>query len=603
MHPRIMVLPSPPTPRETPGYTRYVINKQRWYFYLCLFLATCFGAFVLPFLLPPPYLAGISAANVAGFNNKVAALATAALGAFAGITALLSQRTTQPHSPSGDFGKIPFPITVVAAVLCGCMISMLSYVIAISNQPYGDDRYFIHQISMYVDYGRKLYYQIEFTYGPLLFYGTAILYKLLSPLHVTLNAAYYITLVIEQVTGLMLVAYVLNALPILRRWKIVFLLLCLLHTYPFGFGLNYTFFRFGLPIAILILAARQSLPHAAAACFFAGQMVCLAISPELGFAFAASSFGYCVYQLCTSQRAWILAAVAPFAATALFFLIAGNGYLSMLKLFARGIGNFVVEPLPYVLVYLFALVCLVPPMLARFFLNSRPEAPLLAALYVFAVALVPAAFGRSDPGHVFFNGLGIYFLSLVAISEAKPRCQQIWMTCVVLVVVWSAYIDGRVYAAQLRKTIREDITNWRHPTTPGYQPLDISRLQTIVGREPVFLPFTIPYPVEEALKRSGQFIPTFFDREWSILDASAEDRQLAEFNAAHWAILPVGFQPNFTETQQSIAPYLGHRLPYHSPYPEKRTPYVVYNKFNQNLAVRWRLYQNLGEYDLYRRQY
>ena len=56
-----------------------MINTQRWYFPLCILLATCFGVFLLPFLLPPPYLAGVSAANVAGFNNKVAALAAAAL--------------------------------------------------------------------------------------------------------------------------------------------------------------------------------------------------------------------------------------------------------------------------------------------------------------------------------------------------------------------------------------------------------------------------------------------------------------------------------------------------------------------------------------------
>ena len=30
------------------------------------------------------------------------------------------------------------------------------------------------------------------------------------------------------------------------------------------------------------------------------------------------------------------------------------------------------------------------------------------------------------------------------------------------------------------------------------------------------LPLTVPLPVAEALKRSGQFVPTFYDREWSV---------------------------------------------------------------------------------------
>ena len=41
------------------------------------FLATAFGVFVLPFLLPPAPLTAISAANIDGFNNRVAVYAAA----------------------------------------------------------------------------------------------------------------------------------------------------------------------------------------------------------------------------------------------------------------------------------------------------------------------------------------------------------------------------------------------------------------------------------------------------------------------------------------------------------------------------------------------
>src|ERR1700761_6472 len=223
------------------------METQRWYFRLCIFLATCFGVFVLPFLLPPPPLAGISAANVAGFNNKVASLAAAALGVFVFFAALRTPHPTE-RNPAG-FGAIPARFILAATILCGCMVAGLCYVVAISGEPYGDSQYFMHQIMMHADYGRKLYDQIEFTYGPALFYGPIFLHKLLLPFHATTTGAYYGTLVLEHVTGLLLVVYVLDCLPILRRWKIVFLLLCLVQTYPFGFGLNYTFFRFVLPIS------------------------------------------------------------------------------------------------------------------------------------------------------------------------------------------------------------------------------------------------------------------------------------------------------------------------------------------------------------------
>jgi hypothetical protein len=601
-----------------------VINTKRWYFRLSIFLATCFGVFILPFLLPPPSLAGISAANVAGFNNKVASLAAAALGAFVFFAALRTPHLKQDRNDAG-FGTLPRPLVLTAVILCGCMVAVLSYLIAICHQQYVDGGYFVRQISMHIDYGRKLYDQIEFTYGPLLFYGPVIVHALLSPLHASTTAAYYFTLVLETVVGFLLVVYVVDRLPILRRWKIVFLLLALLHTYPFNFGLNYTFLRFVLPIAFLVLAARQSRPRPLAACLFAGQVASLSLSPDAGFAFGASSIAYATYFFFTAGRAWLVAVAGPLAATAAFLLLTGAGYLRMLKLFARGIANFIVEPIPYILVFLFALVWLVPVTLARFFREGRQEAPLLAALYVFSVALLPAAFGRADPGHVFFSGFGIYLLSLVAISEMRLTQQVAWVSCVVLVLTWTAYMDDQVFWGMLRTRIHYDTAHWQddgvmraaHAFTQkvspaaerlifsvgtndfvDYAPFDLERLQAIVGNEPVELPLSLPLPVEEALKRSGQFVPTFYDCEWSILDATAEDRKLKEMDASRWLLLPQGPLPTWIETPSSITTYLGLGLPYRM----KREPYVVGRRLAEDLKAKWQPYGEVGKYEVYRRR-
>lgn len=605
-----------------------MINVQRWYFPLLVLLSTGLSVFVLPFLLPPPYLAGISAANVAGFNNKVASLAAAALGTLVFFVAL-KRPPEQMETNKADFGRLPTWLVVLTVIVCGCIVGVLSYLVAISGQDYGDGRYFIHQISMHTVYGRLLYDQIELPYGPLLFYGPVVAHAFLSSLQASVAAAYYTTLVVEHMLGLLLVAYVLDGLPILSKWKIVFLLLCLSHTYPFGFGLNYTFLRFVLPIAFLVLAARQTGPLASATCLFAGQAASLALSPEMGFAFGAGSIAYAGYFLWREGRKWLVAVAAPLFATAAFLLLAGAGYLRMLRLFARGIANFVVEPTPYVLVFLFALVWLVPLVLAKFFRQGRREAPMLGALYIFSVALLPVAFGRADPGHVFFNGIGIYLLSLVAISALRPYQQLLWVTCVVLILTWTAFVDDRFYWPVLRARVNYDVTHWhdhalmraghavaqRLPSaaenhlfpsenldSQGIEPFDLSRLQEIVGKASVVVPLTLPVPVERALMKSGQFVPTFYDREWSILDASAEDRQIKEMNAASWALLPKGPIGLFTETQDSIAPYLGHRLPYRSPYPLKREPYVIGRRFQENLEKNWRSYAQVEGYEIYQRR-
>ena len=110
-------------------------------------------------------------------------------------------------------------------------------------------------------------------------------------------------------------------------------------------------------------------------------------------------------------------------------------------------------------------------------------------------------------------------------------------------------------------------------------PFDLKRLQAIVGNEPVELPLSLPLPVQEALKRSGQFVPTFYDCEWSILDASAEDRQLEEMHPSRWVLLPQGPITTWTETPASIVPYLGQRLPYRM----KREPYAIRRRLAEDL--------------------
>jgi hypothetical protein len=300
----------------------------------------------------------------------------------------------------------------------------------------------------------------------------------------------------------------------------------------------------------------------------------------------------------------------------------------MLKLFARGIANFVIEPLPYVLVFLFALVWLVPLMLARFFREERSEAPMLGAVFVFSVALLPVAFGRDDPGHVLVNGFGIYLLSLVAVSDVRPRQQVLWMTCVVLVLTWTAWVEDRGYLPVLRARIHYDTTHWQDdrlmrvahalsrklpPAQRAFlsagagdylddEPFDIKSLDAIVGDDPVALMVSVPPQVEEALRRSGKFVPTFYNYHWSVLDESAEDRQIKEMNASRWALIPQGPIRMYTETPENVEAFLGHRLPYRSPYRSKREPYVIGRVFQENLQANWQPYAEEGKYEVYRRR-
>ena len=592
-----------------------------WVFPGFIFVATCFGIFVLPFFFPPPYVAGISVANVAGFNNKVASI-TAALLSVSVFLAALKGWWTRPKAPGGDYGRLSRPMVLSTTVICGGLLTLASFLIVRSHMQYlRDSGYFIEQISMHTEYGRKLYEQIEFPYGPLLFYAPIAVRDILSPWHVSLTAAYYTTYIGAQMIGLLLVAYVVDRLPMLRRWKTLLFLLCAVGALQVNLGLNYGFFRFIIAPAFLVLAARRRQPWAVAGCFLVGEALSLATSPEMAFAFGSASVAYAAYFCYREGRAWLVAAAAPFVATAGFLLLIDRSYLLTLKLFALGVFNFVVEPLPHILVFLFALVWLAPLGLAELFHERRPEATMMAALYLFSLALLPVALGRADPIHVFFNGLVIFFLSMAAISSFRLPQQAAWAVCVLLLFLGTPYLNNRIWAPQWRPVLASAVFHGRpdglrHAAkvfahtgslkaarrslhiVPEDVSFDIQQLDDIAGHAPVATPFGVPLSVEKELKRSGQYTPAYYCALTGVYDAGAEDRLIQELNQSQWALLPLDAELHITETPLDTRFVMGFQITY----PERHAPYVVGDRFNENLATQWQASGAIGDFELYRRR-
>jgi hypothetical protein len=601
---------------------------ERWLLPFCVLAAACYGVFVLPFHFPPPPLDGISVANVAGFNNRVATIAAAVIGVVALGLSFKANRLPAERV-AGDYGLLPRGLVLSVTALVAAGVGYFSYLIVGSSIRFGDAYYFLHQISMYVDFGRRLYDQIELPYGPLLFYGPVAVRSLLSPFHVSLVGAYFTTLVVEQVLGLLAVAYVLDSLPMLRRWKILFFLLCALTALlqP-SFGLNYTFFRFGVPPACLVFVGRQRRLRSLVAALAVGQMVTLGISPEMGFAFFAGAGAYVLWFLSTGRYkwpAWAACLAALLAASAGFFLIAGRGFILMLGMFSAGIYNFIVEPLPYVLLFLLLFVWVVPQVIAQAFLRRRVEAPLLGALYVFSIALLPVAFGRADPEHVFLNGFSIYALAFLSFSYTSERRQTVWAVCTSAVIVWSALaslsfrptrlpvqevvrhrlfgpqpgLAGRTVAAVLRRTwpavLERQYFGERLDNSASF---DFARLERCTGGAPVYTPYPIGLSLEKELRQTGQFVPSFYDFDTAVLNRAAELRQVAEMNANEWALIPSGSPFNWSATASMASTPMGIRLPYK----DARQGYVVGKLMQQDLATDWQPYAAIDEYVLYRRR-
>jgi len=588
-------------------------RSKVWGIRLAILLATCLGVFVLPFLLPAPYFQGVSASNLAGFNNRVAAVTAAVFGTLVFFLALKWPQITEAHGGTPTSGELlqldehaRLSRRWVGAIvlLWGGAIFLFGVQIIRSGYQFTNDwGYFINRVSMHVDFGRKLYTQIEFPYGPLLFYGPIAVRAMLSPFHVSAAGAYLATLMLETMIGLLLVAYLINHLPMSRRWKWVIFTLIALGMIVGNMGLNYTFFRFATPLAFLMIASQRKRPWAAALWILGGQAVCLGLSPEIGFAFFVGSFAFAAYRYFTQGRIWLLAVAAPILSTIAFLLIAGRPYLLMVRMFSHGVYNFPVEPLPHILLYLFAMVWLVPACLATFFRQQRPEAPMFAALYLVSVALLPAAFGRADPGHIFWNGLSLFLLSIVAISSRRPWQQIVWGICIAIMILWMCNINRHTNWFEIKPVLPAKAVTCintiagRRPTPvpQNHGGFNLRSLQAIVGHDRVATPEEVPLQVEESLRASGQYTPSFYYYSLSLLDADAENRLIQEFNESKWALIPTGRQKGYVERPEHLKSVLGLQLPYRT----RRPVYAVGLRFAKNLQENWRVRARVGNFLIY----
>lgn len=247
---------------------------------------------------------------------------------------------------------------------------------------------------------------------------------------------------------------------------------------------------------------------------------------------------------------------------------------------------------------------------------------MLCALYVSALATLPAGLGRADPQHTFFNGIAIYLLSFVAISFYRPPKQLLWATAAGLTLLWTAKVTAlypqcvieyhpalyatayhnprfaRILLAVSRFPGAGSLSRRFHEYTPDPPPLDENHLASIIGTSPIATPIVIPLSVEEGLKRSGRYIPAFYSFQTAILDNTAEDRDFAELNQATWMLLPDGSREvNDSERPEDTAWMMGMNLHYHS----IRKRYDFHVRFDQNLNANWHLVDRIEGFDIYRR--
>lgn len=544
------------------------------------------GVFLVPFLFPPSH-PSLSASYTAGFNNRVAALAAAFVGLLSFALAWKFQLfPNRAHDP--DRRSIPLWLATSCLAVTAAFNAAFGLLLCRAEVASVDNRYFLEYMDDVFRYHERIYADFSFAYGPLLLYFPLWIHALLRPFHIGIEGAYYVALMLAHVIGLVVAWVTLENLPISRKVKAITLCLFAILSMCPVMGLSYTLVRFLAPFSTLVFISRIKNPLFVVLAFGLGEALQLAVSPELGFAFAA---GACFYAICMTAEnglARILAIAALPVGAGLFLWIGGPHYLDSLRLYSHGDLNLIVEPLGYIILFLIATVWLVPRMLAGAFRQRRPEAVLLASLFIICLGLLPPAFGRSDPLHVFFNGAGMFLLASVAIGGYSGNIRKLWFLCFACSLVWMQFVNF-----MLRPDVRRAVGFAPKETQRNW--IDTSQLESIIGDAKISVPFWVPLRVEDELKQGGHFLPDRESFNLVVTNPDAEKARAARMDRVQWALIPAK-DVLYRETPSNTSRMLGIGYQF---YPKRRQPYVYGAILLDELQRHWTPVATVGDWIVY----
>ncbi|MGI4758359.1 MAG: hypothetical protein ACRYGF_16100 [Janthinobacterium lividum] len=570
--------------------------NRRTVFWLAVALAAFLGTFVLPFFFPLK-VPVFSPVYTAGGNNRVGAIALACVGVLATLLCWRFRYFAEPVPQQAGEDRQPARRWMWAAMAVVTLYAAgLGVMMVRSGMYYADAGYFLTQLRSGLIFHKTLYRDVEFAYGPLMYYWPACFLRVLGLAHVSATAAYVVSLCVMEAVGTAMLFYTVCAMPMRRNMKIAAFLLLAIVTLDPQEGLNYTAFRFVCSIATLVLLTRQRRVASAGLVAAAGALFNFAVSPEMGVAFVAAACVYGGYRALVGGARWLVPAVAAVAGSGLFAMLVGADYFRTLKEFANGGYNMLLEPAPHIYLLLFCAVGLAPAVVAAALAGRHEDGVpaagtgLLLGVYIAGLALLPAALGRCDPLHVSYNGWPIFLLSFVALDRMRLPARRIGLAVALLFCTYSVMQEYALGSGPISKMVLQ--------RPDPYEDVDLSRLQQALGGRRVSFPWYTPLRASNALTAAGEYQPLYL----CILavDAHAEQRTIDDVRQGDFLLAP-----NFTKrASQNAINNVGmkYRLRFGYRYKQRHEPYLQGALLVRELEANWRDVGTFGSYELYHKE-
>ena len=407
-----------------------------------------------------------------GFNNKVGILALGA-AIFMGIAARLVCERPQVSQewlnrrpllfPTWEEGKSEYAILAIWNVVW--VLILLWWGSFLVDPAWCESRQHYYDLNL-MALGQVPYRDFMYNYGPAMLYLPFWLSTLTGGWF-SFEQGYLTILILFTLLGFVAVFLFIRSLAIPARQRPLVLFLALLAWSEISMGLQYTPLRFFIVPASLILlndlvgTQKSGTPKEKFLVILGsamGSFACLVISPEMGIAGVAALLAYgFVLALAGSLRSAIACWAGCLLMAGITMLVFPQ-YLLSIVAFASGGSNFPIYPnIHNVALVGMALITLPALIASAFKVPHDSRSPLALGLAVGGGMLLPVAFGRSDPGHVFFNSTIPALLMFAAAARAglfQLRCWMLGYTLLYIILVqysyWGHYYYNFVGAAQMR---------------------------------------------------------------------------------------------------------------------------------------------------------
>jgi hypothetical protein len=386
------------------------------------------AVFFLPYLVP--VTPSVSLSYLVGYNNHAAFLLFS--GGSVVFAVLCRKRFAESISADQRLGLPSLVLALFLAIAC-CAYRLLPVA---RHQIGGEALYTLNRIQLLLQ-GLRPYRDFEFAYGPAHLYIPVLFMRLT---HGSVIHGYYFWWILQWLggTAMLWVAIRLLQLPFPHR-RIVFWVLFPMQLLGINAeGTAYTPTRsigaafFVVLVASLVNRGKRSLLIAATAILCVAAA--LSISPEQGIAVFAGLLVWFLLLIGTNQRVLTVrdASIFLLGSAIVLFCFWRMGAFSTFLVFSQGAYSFPLLPSPTNILILISYVAAVCAGVQALFARRFDSAAF--PMFLAGLALLPAAMGRCDFGHLLMAAPAL--LLGVSAIDTRPALRAWWAPLAIALVAY-----------------------------------------------------------------------------------------------------------------------------------------------------------------------